>query len=261
MRLGRIHLFPIKSLDGLAVERAQITPAGILENDRVFAIVDEDGRIVNAKRVPRLHELRCEFDPTLREVRLQPADGAAAQFPLREPEGIARWLSGFLGFAVSLRHDSEKGFPDDKTASGPTITSEASLGAVRDWYPELTLEGVRRRFRANLELTDGPPFCEDAFFGPPGSRQPFAIGHVTLLGHNPCQRCPVPSRDPDTGEPLENFRSQFETRRRESLPAWSDPQCFNHFYRFAVNTSIPETEAGKWLHVGDAVSQGQGSTT
>ena len=39
MHLGRIVIFPIKSLDGMVVDEAAITPGGILENDRVFAIL------------------------------------------------------------------------------------------------------------------------------------------------------------------------------------------------------------------------------
>jgi MOSC domain-containing protein len=41
--------------------------------------------------------------------------------------------------------------------------------------------------------------------------------------------------------------------RQEQLPGWANAQRFNHFYRFAVNTSIPPAETGKYLRVGDAL--------
>jgi len=41
--------------------------------------------------------------------------------------------------------------------------------------------------------------------------------------------------------------------RRQHLPQWANVQRFNHFYRFAVNTSIPESEAGKCLRAGDVL--------
>ena len=41
--------------------------------------------------------------------------------------------------------------------------------------------------------------------------------------------------------------------RRRHLPAWSNPDRFNHFYRFAINTSVPASEVGKCLKVGDAI--------
>ena len=62
MQLGRITIFPIKSLPGIPVETARITGGGILENDRIYAIYDAEGKVVNGKRTPRVHELRCEFD-------------------------------------------------------------------------------------------------------------------------------------------------------------------------------------------------------
>jgi uncharacterized protein YcbX len=43
MVLSRIDLFPIKSLDGISVASARINCAGILEHDRVYAIVDAAG--------------------------------------------------------------------------------------------------------------------------------------------------------------------------------------------------------------------------
>ncbi len=211
MRLCQIEIFPIKSLDGVAVEEARITPGGILEHDRVYAIMDRDGKVVNGKRTARVHQLRCAFDPLIKEVRL--------------------WPGG----------------------SSPAITSEASLQAIQQWYPELALESVRRRFRANLELGGGAAFCEDQLYGAADEPKPFQIGTVNILGHNPCQRCVVPTRDPVSGEAVPEFQKKFMRLRREHLPAWAGVERFNHFYRFAVNTSVPATEAGKRLRVGDPV--------
>jgi uncharacterized protein YcbX len=63
MVLRQIILYPIKSLDGVVVERARLTAGGILEHDRVYAIVDDAGAYVNGKRTARVHALRSEFDP------------------------------------------------------------------------------------------------------------------------------------------------------------------------------------------------------
>jgi uncharacterized protein YcbX len=254
VHLGRIQIFPIKSLDGLFVEQVQITPGGILENDRSYAIFDKDGRVVNGKRTASVHQLRCAFDAGIKEVRLWQQGGLpAAQFQLDAPNRIEKWLGDFFGFAVTLKHEPQKGFPDDRTAFGPTITSEASLREIQKWFSELTLESLRRRFRTNLELAGGEPFCEDRLFGTPDELKPFQIGAVRFSGHNPCQRCIVPTRDPDSGETVVNFQKKFMEWRRQLLPGWSNAQHFNHFYRFAVNTSIAPGEAGKRLRIGDAV--------
>jgi uncharacterized protein len=258
IRLSRIEIFPIKSLDAVALAEARITPGGILEDDRVYAVVDAAGRVVNGKRTDQIHRLRCSFDlpvkSPIREVCLGVAgDGAPTRFNLDEPSRIECWMSEFFGFPVTLRHDPLKGFPDDPAAFGPTICSEASLRRVQQWYPDLTLESVRRRFRTNLELEGGAAFSEDRLFGAPDELRCFGIGPVQFLGHNPCQRCVVPTRDPESGAPVHGFQRTFAELRKESLPVWVDARRFNHFYRFAVNTSIPASQAGKRLRVGDAL--------
>jgi len=253
MYLGRISIFPIKSLDGLEVDEVKITSGGILENDRIYAIFDENGGVVNGKRTARIHQLRCAFDPGLKEVRLW-ENCKPVQFCLDAPGSIDRWLGDFFGFPVALKHDPKAGFPDDRTAFGPTIVSEASLRAVQEWYPGLDLESVRRRFRTNLELAGGEAFCEDRLFGAAEELKPFRIGEVGFYGHNPCQRCVVPTRDAGSGEAIAGFQKKFMEMRRQELPEWANAQRFNHFYRFAVNTSIPPGEAGKRLRTGDAVA-------
>jgi uncharacterized protein YcbX len=167
---------------------------------------------------------------------------------------MEKWLSDFFGFAVVLRHETDKGFPDDREAFGPTVVSEVSLREVQSWYPEVTLPSVRRRFRTNLELIGDKPFCEDRLFGAPGELKPFQVGEVKFFGHNPCQRCVVPTRDPDSGQGVTGFQKTFMEQRKKLLPEWSNSSRFNHFYRFAINTSVPPTEAGKQVRIGDVIT-------
>jgi len=254
MILSRILVYPIKSLDGISVKEARMTQGGILEFDRIHAIVDEKGAYVNGKRTPRVQLLRTEYAPDFQEISIgETGENTRQHFSLSETAPLNRWLSDFFGFTVSLSSETKSGFPDDRTAFGPTVTSEASLHEVARWFPGLPIENVRRRFRSNLELEGGEPFCEDHLFGKPNELKPFQIGEVQFLGHNPCQRCVVPTRDPDRTDPIPNFQKTFMERRRETLPPWSEAERFNHYYRFAVNTSVPATETGKALRVGDIV--------
>ena len=146
---------------------------------------------------------------------------------------------------MSLKYEPRRGFPDDSAAYGPTLVSNASLRKVQTWYAAVSFDNVRRRFRTNVELVGGDAFCEDALFGAPGELRPFRLGGVAFLGHNPCQRCVVPTRDPETGEVTHGFQKSFATFRQNHLPPWADVRRFNHFYRFAVNTSIPAVEVGQ----------------
>jgi uncharacterized protein YcbX len=260
LRLGKIFVYPIKSLDGISLGESRVTAGGILEHDRAYAIVDVQGKYVNGKREARIHRLRCRFDASVNEIELW-LQGASTteRFVLAEPEAMNRWLSDYFDYTVTVRHDSVAGFPDDREAFGPTVVSTASLEAIAGWFPALDVETIRRRFRGNLELeAEGAlPFAEDSLFGAPGELKPFAIGDICLLGHNPCQRCVVPTRDPDTGAGMSGFQKEFMERRQRSLPAWATAVRFNHYYRFAVNTSIPPSEAGKTMRVGDQVMIGR----
>jgi uncharacterized protein YcbX len=255
MFISQILIYPIKSLDGVSVGESRMTPGGILEFDRVYAIVDEAGKVVNAKRTAQIQLLRTTFDSSFQEVAIwQNGESTPNHFSLTEPEALHRWLSDFFGFPVKLISETNSGFPDDSTAFGPTITSEASLTTLTEWFPEMDQQSARRRFRSNLEIGEVPPFWEDHLFGAAGELKRFQVGDVQFLGHNPCQRCAVPPRDPDQGIPLANFQKSFMELRRKHLPAWSNADRFNHYYRFAINTSVPPSEAGKRIRVGDAIS-------
>ena len=70
MLLSQILVYPIKSLDGVAVKEARMTSGGILEFDRIYAMVDESGAYVNGKRTSRVQLLRSTFDPQFREVSI-----------------------------------------------------------------------------------------------------------------------------------------------------------------------------------------------
>lgn len=251
--LSKIILYPIKALDPFETGEAEILKSGALRHDRAFAIVDTEGHFVNGKRNTNVHRLRSEFDLTSGNVTLR--DGASTQFfqMAGDRSALEGWLSKFFGFPAKVRHDSETGFPDDTQASGPTIISTSTLETVASWYPELNLESVRRRFRANLEIGGVPPFWEDRLYGAKGEIVHFRIGSVAFEGINPCQRCAVPKRDPLTGEPIKDFQKTFMLRRQETLPAWADASRFDHFYRLAVNTRIPSSESGKSIKVGDLV--------
>jgi uncharacterized protein YcbX len=60
--VASIHIYPVKSLDGIAVSQATILASGALEGDRSLAICDEAGEFVNTKRNSGVHFLRLSFD-------------------------------------------------------------------------------------------------------------------------------------------------------------------------------------------------------
>jgi len=97
-----------------------------------------------------------------------------------------------------------------------------------------------------------PAFWEDQLFGEDErSVVRFRIGEVHFEGSNPCARCPVPPRNPRTGEELVGFQKRFAQQRQATLPPWSPRDRFDHFYRLSTNTRVAPTEAGKLLRLGD----------
>ena len=60
--LTRIAVHPIKSLEPIELEQAQIVANGGLEHDREYAMLDEDDRYVNGKRTADVHRIRSAFD-------------------------------------------------------------------------------------------------------------------------------------------------------------------------------------------------------
>lgn len=259
--LARIDLYPIKSLDGLAVPTAQVLASGALQHDRAFALVDQSGQFVNAKRYASIQRVRSRFTNDIAQVALWVNDpSAAATFPLdRARDRVAAWFSDYFQQPISLKHNPDMGFPDDTAAPGPTVISTATLQAVADWYG-LSLAETRRRFRTNLEIDGVPAFWEDQLLAESGEPVTFQIGEVVLEGINPCQRCVVPTRDSQTGAVLPGFQKRFSQARAESLPAGVARSRFNHFYRLAVNTRIAPTSSSPSLTVGDAVALGGGGS-
>ena len=255
--IAGILIYPIKSLDGVGVNRARILASGALESDREFAIVDAQGRFVNGKRNAKVHLLRSFWNETAKTVTLQIEGTEAKQvFDLSQNRTeLEATLSDYFGFSVQLARNSLTGFPDDTIASGPTIISTATLEEVASWFPGITVAEMRQRLRANIEIGGVPPFWEDQLFADEGEIVQFKIGEVLFEGINPCQRCIVPTRNSQTGASYPNFQKLFSQKREETLPAWVNLSRFNHFYRLSVNTKVPASEAGKIVHIGDEIER------
>lgn len=254
--LASISLYPIKSLDGVAVNQAKVLPCGALCQDREFAIVDTQGRFVNGKRNALVHLLRSSWNSNTQTICLEiHGTGEKKEFDIESDRSqLESWLSQYFGFAVTLARNSTTGFPDDNIASGPTVISTATLETVASWFPGISVTEMRQRLRTNLEINGVPPFWEDRLFANEGEVVKFQIGEVIFEGINPCQRCIVPTRNSLTGESYPNFQKLFSEKRRETLPNWVNSSRFNHFYRLSLNTKIPASEAGKILQVGDEVN-------
>jgi uncharacterized protein len=246
--IASIWIFPIKSLDGMAVTATTIASGGSLVYDRRWAITDLQGRFVNGKKYPQIQQIRAQFDLGAGTIDLTAPQQPAAQFPIVAGQSaLTDWLSNHFGFPTQIIENTEIGFPDDTKSPGPTVISTATLMAIASWYSNLDVAEVRRRLRTNIELAGLAAFEEDQLF----DQASFQLGQVKLLGINPCQRCIVPTRDARSGLADAKFQQIFSQQRQATLPLGTKLSWFNHFYKSAVNTCVPPTEIGKLLQAGD----------
>ena len=157
--VSKIRIYPIKSFDPVILEEAVIGN-GCLLHDREFALFNEEGKFVNGKRTNRVNEIRSDFDLDKYEVTFKKnGETFSNTFNLIEDGPLIEdFLSDFFGFRVFFARCSDGRFLDVPQYSGVTIGSKASLKKLTEYFPDISKEQMRLRFRANIELSDTEPF-------------------------------------------------------------------------------------------------------
>ena len=253
--LSNITIYPVKSLDGITLQKAVITEGGCLLHDREYALADANGNFIIGKTNPLVHSLRAEVDVenetiSLRSIR----ETNWTTFHLqKEKAALETFLSAYFGTKTQILHNTTGRFLDIPDISGVTVLSTASLQEISGWFSNMPLAETRKRFRATLEIEGVPAFWEDHLFTTEGSGIEFKVGDVTLFGMSPRARCVVPTRNPETGEVIHAFPKSFAKHRASTIPAWSKLDEFGHHYFLTVNCYIPATEVGKTIETGHEI--------
>jgi len=251
--LNKIFIYPIKALAGVEVGQVKITSGGTLMNDRRWAMLDDSGRLINGKNNKAVFALKPIFDLVNEQVGFSNEKGEIERFSLTHTAKLEAYLSEQLGKPIVLREDDHQGFPDDLSAYGPTLIATDSLKEVARWFPELSFDEIRARFRINLEVSPAPAFWEDQVFRSNMPIRDIQLAEVLIKPTNPCARCSVPMKAPGTGDSYHQFYETFIRQRELTKPAWTDAECFDHWYRLSINTKIDFSESGKKIQVGDSV--------
>jgi len=191
--------WPVKSMAGERVGALRVDGRGA-GGDRTHAVVHEHKGVkkpLTAREAPRLLAWQAAY----------PFNFDGGLDPARPPYAIVvapnghrfRWgdprlrfaLEDDLGRPVELMRDIE-GIQD--LGRTVLVTLQATLDALGE---ELGGPVDLRRFRTNLHLDlDAPAWAE---LGLEGRELAFA-GGVRLRLLHPCERCAIPTRDPDTQE-------------------------------------------------------------
>jgi uncharacterized protein len=198
-RLSVLARWPVKSMAGERLRAARLDGRGV-GGDRTHAVADagdgQRGRLLTASRAPRLLAWAAAY-PGAADDALDPA--VPPPPILRAPDGtvwawdqpgLADAIGTDVGVAVELRRDPAGQQDLERSVLVTTEASRKSLEAALGRPVDL------RRFRTNLHLDlDAPAFAEERWQG--GRLQ---VGAVTLDLLHPCERCVIPTRDPDGQE-------------------------------------------------------------
>lgn len=250
MMLTGLRTYPVKSLRGQDVDCAVVEPWG-LAGDRRWAVLTPDGTVLTAREQPRLLLVRpavandgslvLQADGREPYVVLAPVDGPAYDSDWightigADPRASA-WLSDLLGGPVVLVHQPEPtadramsaeagGRPGDSVNLADDapllLTSTASLDRLDQW---LAITAAERgepapeplsmvRFRPNLVIDGQAPFVEDLW-------RRIRIGSLELRFAACCDRCALPTYDPDTLIKTHEPTRTLARHRRWSGKVW-----------------------------------------
>lgn len=234
-----LHRWPVKSLGGEPADALNLDPRGIA-GDRAHALVHlhkGEPKRLTAREAPGMLRWRASYAGvpgaamTVDDVplpTLTAPDGTA--FSWDDPD-LPAALSDDLGREVTLKRDLA--LMQDLNNS-ILVTTQATIDAVaRELGRELDL----RRFRTNVHVVlddDTPPYAEESWEG-----RRLQVGDVTLDLLHPCERCVIPTRDPDTQVKDPNIL-KWLTRERRGL--------------FGINARVGGGEVRGTVRVGDQVA-------
>ena len=191
-----LHRWPVKSMAGEQVEALRVDGRGA-GGDRTHALFDEfkgAPRRCTVRQAPRLLAWQAryatpgaELDPAdPPEPELTAPDGR--RFDWTDPE-LPAALAADLGRPVALRRDLRGQQDLNETV---LLTTQATLDALGE---ALGRALDLRRFRTNVHVVlDAPAFAEEEWQG-----RRLRIGDAELALLHPCERCVIPTRDPDSG--------------------------------------------------------------
>ena len=242
LQISQLIIYPIKSLGGISLDRAQVTDRGF-QHDRRWMLVNEDNGFITQRTVPSMALIHVAVGVNGLHVtsRLHPStlfvpldnrlpefadvyiweDTCKAQFVSHEADA---WFTAALQIPCRLVY-----MPDTTArATDPEYAPEGSITSFADAFPflligqasldelnsRLELALPMDRFRPNIVFTGGSPYQEDEL-------KEFSVRDIRFRGVKLCARCPIPTIDQATAE-----RGKEPLRTLAQYRSWNNKVYF-----------------------------------
>lgn len=230
--ISELHIYPVKSLQGIALQRAELTEQG-LKWDRFWMIINEDGQFATQRHFAAMAQVTTAITDdslVLSHPDAEPlsialdyqgnsiCDGKVWKSEckvLDEGQAASDWLTQVLGpwrgqklRLVRMAEDFSRAVSEKHTQGASNtvnfadgypylVCNTASLEALNDKLIEQGESAIpMSRFRGNVVVDTDSPFIEH-------SKTQLSLaenGETVLNLCKPCERCKVTSIDQSTGE-------------------------------------------------------------
>ena len=224
LQLSEIYIYPVKSLGGIRLDKAEVTDRG-LKYDRRWMLIDENNRFISQREYPQL----ALFKVAIKDDNLVITDRKSGKiltvshspiYPNTPSLNVTIWDDEVSAWEVGkiandfftqalemstrlvyMQDESHRKTDANYSLKGNEITSFSDgypiliigQSSLNDLNNRLAEPITINRFRPNFVFTGGNEFEEDEW-------HEFSVGNIRFFGVKPCARCIMTTIDPETGE-------------------------------------------------------------
>jgi uncharacterized protein len=263
-KLSEIYIYPIKSLGGISLTNAKVTPLGLMY-DRRWVLIDSQNNCITQRTNPDLALFQPNIIDKKMAVSIKNKPEIQINFGLNEMNLLSKmninvwedevtvfevnstvstWFSKQLGFEVKLVYQPESSIR--KVNSKYSINNQ-SVTSLSDGFPYLiigqaSLDDLNsrlnerlniNRFRPNLVYTGGLAYEEETW-------NQFQVGQVKFMGVKPCERCIMTTVSQESGK----------IQSKEPLKTLSKYKVIDNKITFGQNVIAP---VQGFINIGDFV--------
>jgi uncharacterized protein YcbX len=228
--VSQLYVYPVKSMQGISLEKGELSMRG-LRYDRNWMVIDEDGRFLTQRELPKLASIQIQFSDN--HLQFTNSKDNSISVSLKGPRGeevetevwgdrceaydegdeVSEWLTQTLGqyknsslrlvrFKDEFRRHVDEEYlkgEDSHTAFADgfpfLVTTEESLSVLNDRLIGSGSNPVSMdRFRPNIVINGLEPFQENLIEQLVSTDDRYKFGI-----RKPCKRCKVTTVDQQSG--------------------------------------------------------------